>query len=80
LFRSCRIAGSLAFLLHTGHIPGWRQYASLADVPAALLRPEGRRLPVALHSVAQRGEALAVRAAHYPLLRRLLDRYRRWGV
>jgi hypothetical protein len=105
-------AGSLAFLLHTGHISGWRQYGSLAgaaqystaaqlssahevhvahlhvnpgallcpccaaELPPRLLAPEARRLPVVLHSVAQHGEALAVRAAHYPLLRRLADRYR----
>lgn len=47
-----------------------------AELPARLLAPEARRLPVALHSVAQHGEALAVRVAHYPLLRRLADVYR----
>ncbi|KAL4442756.1 hypothetical protein ABPG77_006750 [Micractinium sp. CCAP 211/92] len=68
--------GSLAFMLRWGHIPGWMRYTSLAELPARRLAPEARRLPVALHSVTQHGEALAVRVAHYPLLRRLVDTYR----
>lgn len=51
-----------------------------AELPARRLAPEARRLPVALHSVTQHGEALAVRVAHYPLLRRLVDTYRGWAV
>lgn len=70
-------AGSVAFLLHTGHVAGWRQYASLAELPPRLLAPQAARLPVVMHSAAQHGEVLAVRVAHYPLLRRLVDGYRR---
>ncbi|KAL4424206.1 hypothetical protein ABPG75_001507 [Micractinium tetrahymenae] len=69
-------AGSVLFMLRWGHIPGWMRYTSLAELPPGLLAPQARRLPVALHSVAQRGEALAVRVAHYPLLSRLADVYR----
>ncbi|EFN53599.1 hypothetical protein CHLNCDRAFT_136826 [Chlorella variabilis] len=71
------VAGSVAFLLHTGHVAGWRQYASLAELPPRLLAPQAARLPVVMHSAAQHGEVLAVRVAHYPLLRRLVDGYRR---
>ncbi|KAL4853779.1 hypothetical protein ACK3TF_005270 [Chlorella vulgaris] len=70
-------AGGLAFLLHTGQVPGWRQYTHLSELPPRLLAPNAPRLPVVLLSVAQHGEVLAVQAVHYPLLRRLGDSYRR---
>jgi hypothetical protein len=66
----------VAFLLHTGHVPGWRQYASLASLPPRLLASTAPRLPVVVHSLVQHGEVLTVQALHYPLLKRLLDRGR----
>lgn len=60
-------------------MPGWRQYTHLSELPPRLLASNAPRLPVVLLSVAQHGEVLSVQAAHYPLLRRLGDSYRRWA-
>ena len=74
---SLLFSGSLALLLHTGAISGWRQYAGpLASLPPRLLGPAAPGLPVVIHSVVKEGEVVCVRAAHYPPLRRLLDVYR----
>lgn len=74
----CPFPGSLAFLLRTGAVPGWRQYGGHpAALPQRLLGPSAPRLPLVIHSVVQEGEVVCVRAAHYPALRRLADAYHR---
>ena len=73
-------AGGLAFLLHTGIVPGWRRYTRLQDLSGRIVRPSGPRLPVVLTRARPKGELVVLQAVHFPWMHRWLARYRGCGT
>uniref|UniRef100_A0A1D1ZMM2 Uncharacterized protein n=1 Tax=Auxenochlorella protothecoides TaxID=3075 RepID=A0A1D1ZMM2_AUXPR len=69
-------AGGIAFLLHSGSIPGWRRFTSARQIPARAWGPTAPRIPVVIMRTAPHGELVEIQAAHFPLLHRLIARYR----
>lgn len=70
------VLGGIAFLLHSGSIPGWRRFTSARQIPARAWGPTAPRIPVVIMRTAPHGELVEIQAAHFPLLHRLIARYR----